>query len=254
MADVAELALSGLHKRFGRLDVLVDVDLEVAPGTVHGIVGPNGAGKSTLFNLISGDLRPDRGSVRLHGEDITALAPADRARAGVGRSYQIPRPFVGMTVFENALVCAQHAGGRRVEDPVRAALAAIDRTGLGDLANERAGSLRLLDRKRLEVARALAGAPTVLLLDEVAGGLTEAEVAELVAIVAGLKAGGLTILWIEHVVHALLAVADELLCLTYGRVLVSGAPAEVMASPEVREVYLGAAPGDDLVDAVGGAE
>ncbi|MFV0464411.1 MAG: ABC transporter ATP-binding protein [Nostocoides sp.] len=253
MAPPWALEVRGVAKRFGSVEVLADVELTVAPGSAYGIVGPNGAGKSTLFNVITGDVRADRGTVTLNGEDVTSLAPAARARAGIGRTYQIPRPFAGMSVFENALVCAQQAGHDRAKDPYRSALEAIDRAGLSALVNVPAGSLRLLDRKRLELARALAGHPGLLLLDEVAGGLTEAEVHELVAIVAALKADGITIVWIEHVVHALLAVADELMCLTYGKVLMSGEPKQVMASPEVREVYLGAAPEGDLLAAEGAA-
>jgi branched-chain amino acid transport system ATP-binding protein len=244
------LQLRGVSKSFGRVEVLKDVDLAVATGSLYGIVGPNGAGKSTLFNVVSGDLRADSGTLTFDGESMTRQDPAQRARAGIGRTYQIPRPFAGMTVFENALVAAQQAGVGRVDDARSSALEAIDRTGLSAYVNDSAGSLRLLDRKRLEVARVIAANPSLVLLDEVAGGLTEAEVHELLDIIRDLKSQGLTIVWIEHVVHALLAVADELMCLTYGKVLLSGDPAEVMASDEVREVYLGGAPEEGLIEAM----
>jgi branched-chain amino acid transport system ATP-binding protein len=244
------LAFDAVSKSFGRLEVLREVSLSVGAGQLLGIVGPNGAGKSTLFNVASGDVRADDGRTSFDGRDITSLDPAARSRAGIGRTYQIPRPFPKMTVFENALVSAQHAGRGRVTSPGTAALEAIDRTGLKARVNQIAGELTLLDRKRLEVCRALAAHPRLLLLDEVAGGLTEPEVLELVDIVRQLKREGLTIVWIEHVVHALLAVADTLACLASGAVLKTGDPAEVMSSPEVREVYLGVAPEEDLADAV----
>jgi branched-chain amino acid transport system ATP-binding protein len=244
------LAFEEVSKSFGRLEVLREVSLSVDAGQLLGVVGPNGAGKSTLFNVASGDVRPDIGRTRFDGRDVTTLDPAARSRAGIGRTYQIPRPFAKLTVFENSLVCAQHAGRGRVTSPGRAALEAIDRTGLGARVNQIAGELTLLDRKRLEVCRALAAHPSLLLLDEVAGGLTEPEVLELVEIVRQLKREGLTIVWIEHVVHALLAVADTLACLASGEVIKTGDPAEVMSSPEVREVYLGVEPGGELADAI----
>jgi branched-chain amino acid transport system ATP-binding protein len=166
------LEVAGLGRRFGRVVVAEDVSFSVAGGEVLGVVGPNGAGKSTLLNLISGVLAPDRGSIRLGEHDVTRQGAAARARAGVGRTYQIPRPFAKMTVFENALVGATFAGRRRGE-AADLALSALRRTGLLAHANEPAGGLRLLDRKRLELARALAGRPALLLLDEIAGGLAE---------------------------------------------------------------------------------
>lgn len=235
------LDVTGLGKRFGRVVVAEDVSFSVAGGEVLGVVGPNGAGKSSLLNLISGVLAPDRGSVRLGGHDVTRQGAAARARAGVGRTYQIPRPFAAMTVFENALVAATFAGRRRGEAS-GLALAALRRTGLLALANAPAGGLRLLDRKRLELARALASRPALLLLDEIAGGLAEHEVPPLVDIVRELRAEGVAVIWIEHVVHALLSGVDRLMCLSAGRVLAIGDPHGVMTSHLVREVYLGTDP------------
>ncbi len=235
------LDVAGLGKRFGRVVVAEDVSFSVAGGEVLGVVGPNGAGKSTLLNLISGVLAPDRGSVRLGGHDVTRQGAAARARAGVGRTYQIPRPFAKMTVFENALVGATFAGRRRGE-AADLALSALRRTGLLAHANEPAGGLRLLDRKRLELARALAGRPALLLLDEIAGGLAEHEVPQLVDIVRELRDEGVAVIWIEHVVHALLSCVDRLMCLSVGRVLAIGDPHEVMTADQVREVYLGTDP------------
>jgi branched-chain amino acid transport system ATP-binding protein len=235
------LDVVGLGKRFGSVVVAEDVSFSVAGGEVLGVVGPNGAGKSTLLDLISGVLAPDRGGIRLGGHDVTRQGAAARARAGIGRTYQIPRPFAKMTVFENALVGATFAGRRRRE-AAAFALAALRRTGLLAHANAPAGTLRLLDRKRLELARALASRPALMLLDEIAGGLAEHEVPELIDIVRELRDEGIAVIWIEHVVHALLSGVDRLMCLSEGRVLAMGGPHEVMTSLPVREVYLGTDP------------
>jgi len=230
-----------LSKSFGSLKAVDDVDLRVADGDAIGIIGPNGAGKSTLFNLIAGNLDADSGLVMLEGTDITMLKPHRRCRAGIGRTYQIPQPFEHMTVFENLLVASTH--GRKM--PARAAsdfcAKILERTKLLHHANTAAGALTLLQRKRLEMARALATAPKLLLLDEVAGGLTESECHELVATIRAIHAEGVTIVWIEHIVHALLAVVDRLIVLNFGRKIAEGQPRAVMSSAEVREIYLGLA-------------
>ena len=242
------LEVAGVGKRFGRLSVLDDVSFSIAPGEAFGIVGPNGAGKSTLLNVVNGVLRPDAGSVRLDGADVTRAGAAARCRAGIGRSYQIPRPFGGMTVFENALVAASFGAGHTGRAAADCAYRALEQAGLADAADTPAGSLRLLDRKRLELARALATEPRLVLLDEIAGGLSEAEVPALVETVRGLGDAGVAVVWIEHVVHALVAVVTRLMCLTYGRVLAVGDPHEVLADPQVIEVYLGSTiAGDDPV-------
>jgi branched-chain amino acid transport system ATP-binding protein len=236
------LVVERLSKRFGRLTVVAEVSFTVAPGEALGVIGPNGAGKSTLLNLVSGVLAADAGTVRFAGADITRTSADRRCRAGIGRSYQIPRPFSGMTVFENALVAASFGAGRRGRAAHELAAAALERIGLAAFANRPAGSLRLLDRKRLELARALASDPRVVLLDEIAGGLSEHELPQLIDTVRDVRASGVAVVWIEHVVHALLAVADRLMCLTYGRMLALGPPAEVLAAPEVRQTYLGVEP------------
>lgn len=234
------LELHGVRKRFGQVLVADQLSLAVAEGQLLGIVGPNGAGKTTLFGMISGDVTPDAGEIELRGRQVTSLGPAARTRLGIGRTYQVPRPFEHMTVFENVLTGAVH-GARLGTGPARdAALRVLGLTGLLPVANQPAGRLTLLARKRLEVARALATGPSVLLLDEVAGGLTDPEVDELLEIVRVLKAEGLTVLWIEHVVHALLRSVDRLVCLASGALVADGAPAAVMADRTVREVYLGA--------------
>jgi len=235
------LTLDNLSKSFGSLKAVDGVHLEVAQGEALGIIGPNGAGKSTLFNLITGLLKPDTGAVNFDGRDITHAAPRARCIAGIGRSFQIPHPFENLTVFENLLVAAIH--GRRQSEPlvIDACGDILERTGLLAFANRRAGTLNLLGRKRLELARALASAPRLLLLDEIAGGLTEAECLELVELIRAIKATGVTIVWIEHIVHALVAVVSRLLVLNFGRKIVEGEPRTVMASDEVREIYMGIA-------------
>ena len=233
------LALRSVGKSYGALKVIDDVSLAVAEGETLGILGPNGAGKTTLFNLISGDVRCERGSVHYAGRDITSLRPHQRCRLGLGRSYQVPQPFAHMTVFENLVTAASFGGGQREHEAWETAKRILDQTGLTAHANKAAGELTLLDRKRLELARALATGPNLLLLDEIAGGLTEHEAAQLVAELKRIKAAGVTMIWIEHVVHALLAIADRLLVLNFGCKLAEGEPRAVMADAEVRRVYMG---------------
>ncbi|MES2051480.1 MAG: ABC transporter ATP-binding protein [Pseudomonadota bacterium] len=235
------LQLDNVSKAYGALTVTDGLSLTLGKGEALGIIGPNGAGKTTLFNLIAGNAQPDRGSVHFNGRDITNLAPSARCHLGIGRSYQVPHPFGGMTVFENVLVGATFGAGRSEREGTPLALAALERTGLLSKANRLAGALPLLDRKRLELARALATQPDLLLLDEIAGGLTEHEVAELIESIQDIRASGTSIIWIEHIVHALLAVVDRLLVINFGKLLLQGNPAEVMASPEVQEIYLGMA-------------
>jgi branched-chain amino acid transport system ATP-binding protein len=235
------LTLDNLTRSFGSLKAVDGVRLEVAQGEALGVIGPNGAGKTTLFNLITGLLTPDRGTIRFDGRDITHASPRVRCIAGIGRSFQIPHPFENLTVFENLLVAAIHGRRQREAQVVDACGHILERTGLIALANRRAGTLNLLGRKRLELARALASAPRLLLLDEIAGGLTEAECLELVELVQDIKKSGVTIVWIEHVVHALVAVVSRLVVLNFGRKIVEGEPRSVMASAEVSEIYMGIA-------------
>ncbi len=235
------LRLDNLTRSFGSLKAVDGVNLAVAPGEALGIIGPNGAGKSTLFNLVTGLLRPDAGSISFNGRDITRAPPRARCVAGIGRSFQIPHPFEKLTVFENLLVAAVHGRRRREREVVDACGDILERTGLIAFANRRAGTLNLLGRKRLELARALAGAPRLLLLDEIAGGLTEAECAELVTLVKDINKSGMTIVWVEHIVHVLVAVVSRLVVLNFGRKIVEGEPRSVMASAEVSEIYMGIA-------------
>ena len=231
------LTLDTLHKRYGAVAVADAFCLEVGAGEIVGILGPNGAGKTTLFNLIAGTARPDSGRVFFAGEDVTRLDVSDRCRRGIARSFQLPHPFAGMSVFENVLVGATF--GRRGADPQAFALEALAITGLTSKANVLAGALTLLDRKRLEMARALATEPKLLLLDEIAGGLTQSECQPLLAAIRDVHASGVTIVWIEHVVHALLSVAQRLVVMNFGRRIADGALRAVIGSSLVQSVYLG---------------
>jgi branched-chain amino acid transport system ATP-binding protein len=233
------LELDHVTKRFGRVVIAEDLSFAVGAGDTVGIVGPNGAGKTSLFGLISGDLAPGAGQVRLDGRNITKRDAAARSRLGIGRTYQVPRPFADMTVFENLLVAAQQGGGLRRKPSNAEAARALARTGIAGDANLPASRLGLLQRKRLEIARALASGPKLMLLDEVAGGLTDAECGELIEIIRAILAEGVAVIWIEHVVRALTQVAERLLCLYGGHFIGDGDPSEVMASQQVREVYLG---------------
>jgi branched-chain amino acid transport system ATP-binding protein len=238
------LELDHVTKRFGRVVIAEDLSFSVGAGDTVGIVGPNGAGKTSLFGLISGDLSPGAGQVSFAGRNVTRLDSAARCRLGIGRTYQVPRPFVDMTVFENVLVAAQQGGSLRRKASYAAAAAALERTGMAGEANVAAGRLGLLARKRLEIARALATGPQLLLLDEVAGGLTDPEVTVLVEIVRDINTEGVAVIWIEHVVRALTSLVSRMTCLYGGEFIGDGTPAEVFANPRVREVYLGS----DVID------
>ena len=233
------LALHAVSKSYGALKVTDDITLAVNEGETLGILGPNGAGKTTLFNLISGDVRVDAGRVEYEGRDVTALKPHQRCHAGIGRSYQVPQPFGNMSVFENLVTAACFGAQQREQDAWQTAHEVLAQTGLMPHANKPAGGLTLLDRKRLELARALATRPKLLLLDEIAGGLTEPEAKQLVEELQQIKARGVTMIWIEHVVHALLSLADRLFVINFGQKLAEGAPHAVMNDPEVRRVYMG---------------
>jgi branched-chain amino acid transport system ATP-binding protein len=237
--EPAALGVRGIGKRFGALAVLDGVSFEVGAGEAVGIVGPNGAGKTTLLSIVAGAERRDRGQVLLAGVDVTRVPPDRRCRLGLARTFQVPRPLGDLTVFETALVAAVRGAGLRRRAAYAAAVEALERSGIVADANRPAGSLRLLHRKRLELARALATGPRVLLLDEIAGGLTDAETAELVATIRGLVAAGTTVIWVEHVIRALVQVATRLICLADGRVLADGVPGQVMRSEPVRAAYFG---------------
>ena len=233
------LALEKIRKRFGAIVIADGLDLALADGEALGIIGPNGAGKTTLFGIISGTLSPDSGRVLYGGADITHMTPARRCASGIGRSFQIPLPFAGMSVFENLVVASVFGGKQREHDAYANCIDILDRCGLADKSNRLAGSLTLLDRKRLELARALATDPRVLLLDEVAGGLTKHECEALIGLIGEVRRQGVSIVWIEHVVHALVASIDRLLVLHNGVIIADGDPQTVIRSPQVAEIYMG---------------
>jgi branched-chain amino acid transport system ATP-binding protein len=232
------LNVERLERRFGAITVADSLSFQVHTGECLGIIGPNGAGKTSVFNMLTGAIRPQGGRILLDGNDVTRLPVHSRTRAGLGRTYQVPQPFGHLTTYENVLAAATFGGRAGAQAPERAR-AVLRRTGLAARADLPAASLPLLDRKRLELARALALAPRVLLLDEIAGGLTEAEVHELVALIRELKPDMATV-WIEHVTHALSAVADRILAINFGAEIAQGTPEAVMSDPAVLEIYMGA--------------
>jgi branched-chain amino acid transport system ATP-binding protein len=233
------LQLNGVSKHYGALKAVDNVSIAVEGGEALAVIGPNGAGKTTLFNLITGDAAATQGQIEFQASNITAMPPHARSRLGIGRSYQIPHPFANMNVFENLLVGAIYGGQTSERQCYGRCADVLKVTGLYDKANVPARTLTLLQRKRLELARSLAIQPKLLLLDEIAGGLTEYECGELVKTIKDIHARGTTIVWIEHIVHALVSVASRLIVMNFGQILAQGAPHEVMADARVREVYMG---------------
>jgi len=233
------LRVEGVSRNFGALQAVDALSFEVDEGESLGILGPNGAGKSTLFNLISGEIRPSAGAIRLRGRELTHLPSYERCRLGIGRTYQIPQPFGRMTVFENVLAAASFSSGSGESACYDLCIDVLDWTLLLDKCNVAADTLTLLERKRLELARALATKPVLLLLDEIAGGLTEGECQELIKLISVVRRRGISIMWIEHVVHVLLATVDRLLVINFGKYLAEGEPHAVMADAAVQEVYMG---------------
>ena len=219
--------------------VLREISFSVAKGSLTALIGPNGCGKTTLFNALIGLITPTQGHIIFNGHDVTKMSANDRARMGIGRTYQVPRPFEKMTVYENILVAAVHGAGLSEKAARPKCVEALQLTGLYDKREVVSGTLTLLDRKRLEIARALGTQPILLLLDEVAAGLTEAEVVDVMKMVADLKAAGFSIIWIEHVIETMVNSTDHLMCMSDGTQLLIGDPLEVMNSKLVEEVYLG---------------
>lgn len=233
------LKLQDVSKAFGAITVSDELSYELQSGEALGVIGPNGAGKTSMFNLITGALTPDAGSIWFNGTDVTGMSAAKRCRSGIARSFQIPQPFGAMTVFENALVAATHGAGLTKSVANEQCLSALEQTGLLPKANILAGNLTLLERKRLELTRALCAKPKLLLLDEIAGGLTEKECHSLVDTIKDIRSTGISIIWIEHIVHALLAVVDRLVVIDFGRKIAEGEPKAIMDSKQVKEIYMG---------------
>lgn len=234
------LRVNDIGISFGQHHVLKSVNFELGKQEILGVIGPNGAGKTVMLNILTGILRPTKGQIFLCGENVTQTAITERCRKGFGRTFQVPRPFEKMTVFENIVVGGVY--GRRISEKAAKgkALTILDMMGLGDKGEWLAGKLGLLDRKRLEIARAFVSKPKVLLLDEVAGGLTDMEVGNILEIVKRIRASGVSIVWIEHVLKTMAEGTDRVLCLAEGRNVVCGLPDQVLRSKEVHDVYLGA--------------
>lgn len=236
------LSARGIHKRFGALVVLENIDFSMGDGEAVGIVGPNGAGKTTLLGALAGAFPLNAGTIAFDGRNVTALAAADRCRSGLVRTHQIPKPFGGMTTFENVLVAASQGRASSCDEVYGRVVDSLRLCGMLGVANRRADTLGLLDRKRLELARALATGPRLLLLDEIGGGLTDGEASELVGIILELRQRGIGIVWIEHIVHVLLQVVERLVCMDAGRIIADGDPKAVMSDAEVVRAYLGGTP------------
>ncbi len=228
-----------LTKRYGALTVNDAIRFSLTKGEALGVLGPNGAGKTTLLKMLAGSVAPTEGKVLYQGRDITALPEPHRCRTGIVRTSQVPQPFEQISVWENVLTAASHGGGLHGHVAEDAAYTALKRTGLLDRHAKSAGSLSLMGRKRLELSRALACDPKVLLLDEIAGGLSDFEVHDLVALIKEIHASGVSIIWIEHVVHALVAVVDRLIALDFGELIAEGAPKEVMEGEAFKRAYFG---------------
>ena len=233
------LKIENLCKSFGAVVVADHLNFSISTGESLGIVGPNGAGKTSLFNLLTGTLRQDKGDIFFNGNSIVNYSASKRCNLGISRSFQIPQPFGGLTVFENTFIAATHGARIKGEIANEVCINNLEQTGLISKANHLAGTLTLLERKRLELARALSAKPKVLLLDEIAGGLTDFECQSLIMTIKNIKESGISIIWIEHIVHALLSVVDRLIVINFGKKIADGNPKNTMKSREVQEVYMG---------------
>lgn len=234
------IVMEGVSKTYGGLQVFNDVNFTVAAGARIGILGPNGAGKSTMFNLISGLQRPSSGTILYEGKPLNLMRPWQLCRAGIGRTFQIPQPFGAMTVEENVMVGCTNGLGLPMPEARQHARDVLEVTGLSAFRSQRAEELTLLDLKRLELARAVALRPKLLLLDEIAGGLTDAECDELLSILGVVTTPQMTIVWIEHVISALTRFVSDIAVLADKRIVTRGPIDDVLAHPEVRALYFGA--------------
>ena len=233
------LETKNLCKSFGAIKVADELNFHVAENEALGIIGPNGAGKTSLFNLITGTIKQDKGNIFYQGESIDHLNVPNRCHQGISRSFQIPQPFGGLSVFENTFVAASHGAGLSTAIANKTCIQILEQTGLLSKANQIANTLTLLERKRLELARALCAKPKILLLDEIAGGLTESECQLLIQTIFTIKDTGISIIWIEHIVHALMSVVDRLTVINFGAKIADGPPKEIMNSKDVKEIYIG---------------
>jgi branched-chain amino acid transport system ATP-binding protein len=234
------LKFENVNSGYERVRILNGLSFQVEEGEVFGVIGPNGCGKTTMLNTLAGLIRIDGGKIIFDDKDIANLPPFARCKIGIGRTFQVPRPFSQMTVLDNVLVAAIHGAEKNRYKGERYAKKCLEKVGLGDKMNLKAGELTLLDRKKLERARALGTEPRLLLLDEVAAGLTEPEVEEVMKLVAGLKEQNYTIIWIEHIIETMVNSTDRLMCMAEGKNVITGDPKEVIESEIVQELYLGA--------------
>lgn len=233
------LEFNNICAGYGRIQILKGLSFSVEKGQVCGVIGPNGSGKTTMFNALLGLIRTMSGRIIFDGEDITRMPPNIRCRQGIGRTFQIPRPFSNLSVYENVLVASVHGAGLSERASREKAIEVLKFTDLYDKRECLSGELTLMDRKRLEVARALGTSPKLLLLDEVAAGLNDSEIKDVMRLVAKLKESGYTIIWIEHIIETMVGSTDVLMCMAEGRCAVFGNPDEVIKSKEVERLYLG---------------
>jgi branched-chain amino acid transport system ATP-binding protein len=242
-ADLPLLRIGALTKRFGGFTALDNVSVDIRAGERFGLIGPNGSGKTTLINCISGAFRTEAGTVTFQGEDITALPPYMRTRRGIARSFQIPRPFRSMTVAENLMVALDFAAA--ADDRISAELrrdsvtSILAKTGLAAKAGAPATSLSQVELRKMELARAMATHPKLLISDEAMAGLSSSEVDEVLDLLMGLASQDITIIMIEHIMQAVMRFSERIMCLDAGKIIAIGAPDEVMANKRVQEAYLG---------------
>ncbi|MDP3159971.1 MAG: ABC transporter ATP-binding protein [Reyranella sp.] len=239
----ALLKVDGVSKRFGGFTALEGISVDIRPGERFGLIGPNGSGKTTLINCISGVLPSDGGSIRFDGHDITRLPAYKRTRRGIARSFQVPRPFRSMTVLENLLVAIDFAvighglSTRQADDEV---FAILEKIGLADKARVSSGQLSQVELRKMELARAMAARPKLLISDEAMAGLAGSEVDEVLDVLLKLNAEGITVIMIEHIMQAVMRFSERVMCLDAGRVICEGTPQAVMDDKRVQEAYLGA--------------
>jgi branched-chain amino acid transport system ATP-binding protein len=235
------LRVDGLSKTFGGFVALENISIEIRKGERFGLIGPNGSGKTTLVNCISGALRPNKGAVVFAGEDITQLPPNMRARRGIARSFQIPRPFKSMTVTENLMVALDFAAGHpgSLRERQEAAISILARMGLAKKARAPTSTLSQVELRKMELARAMAMGPKLLISDEAMAGLSTSEVDEVLDLLLSLGGEDIAIIMIEHIMQAVMRFSERVMCLDAGRIIAIGAPSEVMANPRVQEAYLG---------------
>jgi branched-chain amino acid transport system ATP-binding protein len=240
MSTDMTLQVKDVSKRFGGLQALTDITFDLPEGQILGLIGPNGAGKTTLFNVINGVYPPERGQVMFRGEDVTRLPSYEVARRGLARAHQVVRPLTDLTVRENVMVGACFGRERHgLRASARLADAALSQVGLIERADQPAGSLNVAQKKRLEMGRALAAKPYLILLDEVLAGLNPSEITSMMETVRAIRDQGVTILMIEHVMQAIMSISDRILVLDYGMLIATGPPEEVANNPQVIEAYLG---------------